>query len=348
MIVNLLRSLDRSKFSLSIAVVDTRKAIFLDDMPEDVEFIDLNCSRVRQAMPKIIHLIWKRRPDVVLSTLSHLNLALAMLRPLLPNGIRYIARESAVVSLLPLGYSIPFWWNWAYKRFYGWLDMVICQSRDMQNDLVKNLGLSTTKTVVINNPDDVPFIRRLSRDTAQVDFGWWDENIPHIIRLVAAGRLTYQKGFDLLIEAIAICRDPSLQLVLLGDGTARDELQRLTAEHGLASQVRFVGFQKNPYPFFANADAFILSSRFEGFPNVVLEALACGTPVIATPAPGGVKEILEGLGGCVLAESISAEALAKAMASFTAGYRISPEAVAPYSVASIVRKYEEVLLDVAN
>ena len=76
--------------------------------------------------------------------------------------------------------------------------------------------------------------------------------------------------------------------------------------------------------------------RIVSRPNVVLEALACGTPVIATPAPGGVKEILEGLKGCVLAENISAESLAKALTSFTAGYRVQPDVVAPYSVGSIV------------
>ena len=76
-------------------------------------------------------------------------------------------------------------------------------------------------------------------------------------------------------------------LTLLGEGPLRPELERLAQQSGVADRVHFVGFQKNPYPFFAQADAFVLSSRYEGFPNVVLEALACGTPVIATPAPGG-------------------------------------------------------------
>jgi glycosyltransferase involved in cell wall biosynthesis len=80
----------------------------------------------------------------------------------------------------------------------------------------------------------------------------------------------------------------------------------------------------------------------------VLEALACGTPVIATPAPGGVREILEGLNGCVLAENISAKALAKALTSFTAGYRMPPDIIAPYSIGTIVQRYEQVLLDLAN
>ena len=97
-IVTLLRHLNRLDFRLGLAVVDMRGGGYRDDVPEDVEFIDLRCTRVRYALPKIMRLIWQRRPDVVFSTLGHLNLALAMLRPLLPNGVRYIGREACIVS----------------------------------------------------------------------------------------------------------------------------------------------------------------------------------------------------------------------------------------------------------
>lgn len=346
-IVTLLKQLDRSKFQLTLAVVDTHDAVYLAEVPDDVELIDLGCSRVRQAMHKIIRLIWKLRPDVVFSTLGHLNLALAILRPLLPNGVRYIARESSVVSHLPTSYSIPFWWFWAYRIFYRQLDTVICQSREMCDDLLQQFGFPAAQAVVINNPCDQDYVRKMA-DEAVITGMVKDENGAKVINLVAAGRLSAEKGFDLLIEAIALCGNPRLRLTLLGEGGMRAELQRLTNEKGLAGQVRFIGFQKNPYPYLAQADAFVLCSRFDGFPNVVLEALACGTPVIATPAPGGVRGILEGLEGCVLTENISAAALAKALSSFAAGYRVPPEVVAPYGVGTIVQCYERVLLDHAN
>ena len=118
-VVTLLQHLDRTRFELALAVVDTRDAAFRDQVPADVEFIDLGCRRVRQALPKLVRLLWWRRPDVVMSTLGHLNLALAIVRPLLPGGTRYVARETTIVSQGLTEYSRPRLWAWAYRRFYG-------------------------------------------------------------------------------------------------------------------------------------------------------------------------------------------------------------------------------------
>jgi glycosyltransferase involved in cell wall biosynthesis len=134
-------------------------------------------------------------------------------------------------------------------------------------------------------------------------------------------------------------------LVILGEGRLGGELRALVQRLGLEGQVHFAGFQRNPFAWFTKADAFVLSSRYEGLPNVVLEALACGTPVIATPAPGGIDELLGNQPDCVVAASISAPALAEAMQRWLDGSRakVGAEAVAPYAVQRIVSRYEEVL-----
>lgn len=342
--VSLLRHIDRQKFRLMLAVVDTSHSVYRADVPKDVELIDLGCSRVRQAIPRIIQLIWKHRPEVVFSTLGHLNLALAIVRPLLPNLTRYIARETSIVSHLPTAYKIPFWWFLAYRLFYGRLDKVVCQSRDMYEDLIQTFGFPSEKAVVIHNPFDGDHVRKMAGEAlctmAKKDVG----SRSGAINVVAAGRLTFEKGFDLLIEAIALCGDSRIRLALLGEGPMRDALQSLIVQNGLGDQVQLLGFKKNPYPYLAEADVFVLSSRFDGFPNVVLEALACGTPVIATPAPGGVGEILNGVEGCVVTEDISSNSLARVLSNFTAGYRVPPEAIRAYGINSIVQQYEQVLL----
>jgi glycosyltransferase involved in cell wall biosynthesis len=347
--VTLLNHLDRSRFQLALGVVDMRGAVFRDDVPADVEIIDLNCSRVRYAIPKILGLVRSMRPRVVFSTLGHLNLALAVVKPLFPRGVRLIGRESIIVSRGLSSYKLPGLWAWGYRRFYPRLDRVVCQSRDMRDDLVELFAFPECRTTVINNPVDINRVRYLAKESipAESDL-FYTRN--EAIHLVAAGRLDFQKGFDLLIEAVALCQDERLYVSLLGEGPLEEDLYRLSEEHGVAGQLRFLGFQKNPYPFFARADAFVLSSRYEGFPNVVIEALACGTPVIATPAPGGTCEILTSIPACELADAVTAPSLATAIRCWLARRpgRVGDEEVAPYQVAQIVRKYEEVILSVAT
>lgn len=340
-IVTLLNHLDRTRFRMTIAVVSTKGAVFLDDIPVDVKVIDLGCTRVRHSLVKLVRLIWRLRPDVVFSTLGHLNLALAALRPLLPGKTRYIARETIVVSELLKDLGPSSGWRWAYRHLYPRFDAVVCQSADMRNDLVGEFGFPARKAVVINNPVDLKNIRLLAKQASAetIALGAAASAGEHI-HFVAAGRLVDQKGFDLLIEALALCANRRMSLTILGEGPLLESLEKLAQDRGVAQQVRFGGFQRNPYAHFAQADAFVLSSRFEGFPNVVLEALACGTPVIATPAPGGVAEIISGLPGCFLATEISAQALAVELGRFNKGQRLPADVVRPYEVATIVRRYE--------
>jgi len=346
--ITLLCHLDRARFQLALGVVDSREAVYRPEVPTDVEFIDLGCTHVRYAVPKIVRLIWQRRPDVVFSTLGHLNLALAMLRPLLPNGVRYIGRESCVVSETLNGYSHPRLWGWAYRRFYARFDVVVCQSVDMRDDLIGHFAFPPGKTVIIHNPVNIERIRRLAAEVISTDYEPPASDSDAAPHLVAAGRLSRQKGFDLLIEALALCHGRRPRLTLLGEGPLRPALEQLAQQRGVADRVRFAGFQKNPYPFLVQADAFVLSSRYEGLPNVVLEALACGTSVIATPAPGGVAEIAELAGGVLLASAIDAESLSVAFERFFGGERkIGSITLTPFLVDRIVDRYQNLLIDEA-
>lgn len=318
-------------------------AVYRDDIPEDVELIDLRCGRVRYSMHRIIWMIWKRRPDVVFSTLGHLNLPLGMFRPVLPDGIRYLARETVVVSELLRHLALGRIWAIGYRMFYRRFDSVICQSQDMRDDLVRNYGVPNDRVRVVHNPVDVTRIRALAAEPMATGMRRTPECNSTTIHLVSAGRLAHQKGFDLLIDAIALRADSRIRLTLLGEGPLRNELERYARARGVEQQIRFVGFQKNPYPFFAQADAFVLSSRFEGFPNVVLEALACGTPVIATPAPGGVREILEGIEDCRLADRVDSTSLAEALSRVVPGRRLSHDVVSSYEARLITGRYEQIL-----
>lgn len=339
-IVTLLTHLDRARFKPLLAVVDLRGAAFRADIPADVELIDLQATRVLYALPSIVRLIWQRRPDVVLSTLGHLNLALSMIRTLFPRNVRTIARESCVVSQTLPSNRFPKLWSFLYRHFYRRHDLVVCQSADMHDDLTRNFSFPAHRSVIIHNPVDMEKIRN-SVDV-QVDHPAFRAGEPV---LVAAGRLDHQKGFDLLIEAMALLPHKGVQAVILGEGPLEAELRAAVQRHSLEGRIHFAGFQRNPYAWIAKADAFVLSSRYEGFPNVVLEALACATPVIATPAPGGINELLGSRPECLVAAAISAPALADAIERWLCGpcTKVAAQAVAPYAVQRIVSRYEEIL-----
>ncbi len=338
----LTRHLSRDRFDVTLLVVDGRDAAFGGEVPEDIQFVDLKCRRVLHALPRLVTLIWRHRPDVVFSTLGHLNLALAMLMPVLPRHPLYIARETSIPTDNLQFAGWPWLWRLLYRLFYANHDIVVCQSQAMRDDLTGNFAYPADRATVIYNPVDVVRIRRLAAQPA-ADATFRSRRLDAgPLHLVAAGRLGREKGFDLLIEAIALLRDQSVQLTILGEGSLRAELENLVRARGLTSRVRFAGFQANPYAWFARADAFVLSSRFEGFPNVLLEALACGTPIIATPARGGTAEIVRNASGAILAGEVSAAALAQAIDRWVAAPppRVSERSIDAYRVDGVVEQYE--------
>ena len=308
--ITLLRNLDRARFRPMLCVLTQSKRGFRDEVPADVEVFDLRVARVLSALPRIVDLIWRKRPEVLFSQLSHLNLALAMIRPLLPRQLALIGRESSIVSETVNSYRLPALWRWCYRRFYRRLDRVVCQSRRMRTDLVEQFNLPLERTILVNNPVDTERVRKLAGEHRP---GCVRDGDGRSLQLVACGRLSHEKGYDLLIQAISEFEAGQVHLTIGGDGPLMSSLTNQVTQLGIADRVDFVGFQTNPYPYLSRADWFVLSSRFEGFPNVVLEALACGTPVIATPAIGGVSEAFEGVEGCMLLEEISSRALRRAI-----------------------------------
>ena len=345
-IVTLLRHLDRAAFRPTLAVVSMQDAVYRDEVPADVELIDLKGTRVRSTLWSIIKLVWRLRPNVVFSSVGHLNLALAMIRPLLPNSVRYIGRQAALASENLQDERYPGLWSRAFTRFYPRFDALVCQSQSMREDVVSRFAFPIEKTVMIHNPVEVERIRELAAESIPTGMRGAGSGDTGKLELVAAGRLSHEKGFDLLIEAIALAADCDCRLTLLGDGPLRGQLEALARDRGVAERVRFAGFQKNPYPFFAQASVFVLSSRWDAFPNAVLEALACGTPVIAFPAPGGIGEIAAISGGVQFASEVSARALCAELSSFSReGMRATPISMAAFVTQRIVNQYQNLLAE---
>ena len=248
--------------------------------PAGVAVVDLGRPRLRHVWPTLLRWLRASRPAVVLSTFGHVNLALLAMRPLLPAGTRLVIREAYTPSLALLRgrAPAPALTRCAYRLLYPTADLVLCQHQSMADEMGARFGVPTKRTVVLPNPVD----------TARLRAGPPRREPGPGRRFVAAGRLTRQKGFNRLIDMV-VDGGADDRLCLFGDGPDRAALE--ARARGADGQIRFAGFDPTPWPFYAGADAVLVPSRWEGLPNVALEALACGTPVIATPESGGIAEV---------------------------------------------------------
>ena len=150
--LTLLHQLNRRDFNYTLVILDDGNGELANQIPEDIHIITLGKKRVRAALFTLICLVWKERPALIFSNLSHLNLMLSMFRFLFPDDVKFIARESNIISQNVLLFHASAVWQRLYKMFYGHFDRVICQSSEMKNDLIKTFGFPAKKAVVISNP----------------------------------------------------------------------------------------------------------------------------------------------------------------------------------------------------
>lgn len=272
--------LSRDRFEPKILLL-RKQGGYLDFLKKDIEIIDLNIERIRNSLKPILSQIYRRKPDIVFSGFGEVNAYLSLFIKLFPK-IKFIARETNVVSEHVTRKEIKFFYN-----FYNNYQQIIAQSDDMMNDLVHNFNIKKHKITKINNPVDFDFINeKLLISTKPESFQYNYKNV------VAIGNLSARKGFDNLLKVFSRLKNEKIILHILGDGRDRELLNQMKDFLGL-KKVVFHGRQENPYQFLKFADLFILSSRYEGFPNVLLEAGACGTYSLANNCRGGINEIIQ-------------------------------------------------------
>ena len=277
-IFTLCNELDRQKFKPTL-VLFSKEGMPLHLLNDDVELIDLQIDRIRYAIFSVLKLIRKDRPEIVFGGWGEVS---ALLSPMIPffRKTKFVARETNVVSEHVQRKEIRF-----FYKFYNNFDKIIAQSDDMKIDLIENIGIQAEKIVKINNPVNVAFIHSKMNSSEKL---FSDE----FKNIVAIGNLTERKGFDLLLKSFEHLKNERIKLHILGDGRNKEKLMAQKNLLGL-DHVEFLGIQENPFPYLHQADLFVLSSRYEGFPNVLLEAGVCGTYALANDCPGGINEIIE-------------------------------------------------------
>ncbi len=334
--LQLLAGIDRSQFSPALTVLHGHGPLAAS-IPQDVPLSDLVRPRLRHALPALIGAIRRARPRAVISSLGYVNVALVACRILLPFRTQIIVREANMPSLSLPGGPRPGLMRWLYRRYYPRADAVICTSHMMMAEMSGTIGVARTRLHLLPNPVDAPALR--------AEIGALAADDENVVRFIAAGRLTRQKGFDRLIEAFANLPG-ECRLTILGEGPERAALQARCDNLGLAERIHMPGFADKPWPHYAAADAFLMPSRWEGMPNAALEALASGTPVIATAESGAIAEIAAAAPAGAVTVVPWGEGFAAAMAGInkTSEAKPRPSLLPPgHEPAVVARRFENIL-----
>ncbi len=310
-------------------------------VPGDIAFHGLGHRKISRAIPGIVNIIKKINPDIILSTLDHLNLALLLVKPFLPSKTLLFLRECNLTSSnLSSGFKNLIF-RILKKRLLNFADKIICPANAIKNDLQINFGIRPEKMITIYNPVQVGEIRSNLHPHSPA------KHSPDY-KIVSAGTLEYRKGFDLLINAMSkiVKKNNKIHLTLLGDGPEKESLRKQINSLSLSNNVTLEGYQENPYLYFSRADLFVLSSRYEGLPNALLESLACGTPVIAFNCPGGIDEIIVNESQGILVPENDVQALSIAIEKQIRSHKHPKGSLLPdkFDIKTVVPAYEELFI----
>lgn len=266
---------------------------YLSRVARGIRVVDLQAPRVFDAMMPLARYLSRERPDSLLSVMSHANVVAILSRCISRVPVRLVISEHSTVSInaARAGSARERILYRLVAMLYRRADAVVAVSRDAALDLAEFVGLGSGNVHTIYNPFDLARIAEMAREAP--GHPWFEAGQPPV--LVAVGRLTPEKDFSTLIRAFSRLRKRrDVRLLILGEGALRGDLEALGRDSGLTeNDLQMPGFVGNPYKFLARSRAFVLSSQWEGLPSALIEALACGTPVISTDCRSGPREILE-------------------------------------------------------
>jgi glycosyltransferase involved in cell wall biosynthesis len=368
MMVSLARAFSERGHRVDL-VLGTARGGFLEDVPASVRIVELGKHHALRALPMVlkdrqhrrklapaflsvaphwvlgcipdlVRYLERERPDAMLSALNYSNLAALWACHLAQAPTRLVVSERNVITHRSRVSHRNFGLPRLTRDFYPWADGISAVSDGVAEDLANVTGIPRERITTTGNPVVGPEIARLA--AAPLDDPWFHD--PAVPVVLAAGKLKPQKGFDVLLDAFARLREGrAARLVILGQGELRRTLEQRAGELSLAGDVAFPGFVENPFRYMAHASLFVLSSRWEGLPGVLIQAMACGCPVVSTDCPSGPREILEGGLHGELVPVDDAEALAAAMARRLAAPRDAQRLTERASVYSVERSVDRYL-----
>jgi len=319
---------------------------YLSQVPQSVRVVDLKSKRVLYSLPGLVRYLRRERPKALLSAMDHTNVVALWAKKLAGVPARAVVSVHSTTSIATKraknirGRIMPLF----IRKFYPWADAVVAVSKGVAKDLAEITGLPEERIRVIYNPVITPEL--FAKAEEPMDHPWFHPGEPPVI--LGIGRLTEAKDFPTLIRAFALVRkERPARLMILGEGEERPKLEALVRKLGLEKDVALPGFVDNPYKYMKRAALFVLSSRWEGFGNVLVEAIACSTPVVSTDCPSGPREILEDGRYGKLVPVSNPQALATAILETFANpteKSVLKERVQTFRIHDIAQQYLDLLL----
>lgn len=348
-VVNLLKGLAKKNYDLVLVVV-SKEGPFLDKIPGKVKNIELSHNRTLLSVNELKNVYKREKPDVILSALNYANIVSVLAYKLARIKSKVIVTEHSNYSNSIRAESIikKLVYMVLIKKTYKHADTIIAVSEGVGYDLKEALGLKTNdyNFHVIYNPIVDEEITEKQNGKAEL------QKLGNNRVVLGVGRLAKPKDFSTLIRAFSIVKPEmkNVKLIILGEGPEREMLEQLIADLGLKNDVYLPGFVDNPYAYMSKADLFVLSSRWEGFGNVIVEAMVCGLPVISTNCPSGPDEIIQdGINGVLVPvrdEQVMANNIVRVLTDNKFGNMLITNAkkrAQDFSIEKITEEYEKIL-----
>jgi len=342
----LARGLSREKYVLHLALI-TQDSPEANHFPQGVIVHALNAPRVRLAAFKLLRLVHRLKPDLILSGMAHLNSLVLLLRPLFPRKTRVLVRQNGTVTAALAIDRNRRRTRLLYRLLYHRADRIICQTHAMAKDLESEIRISEEQIVVLANPVDVEDLRARSESVPKLLTSQETESAPWY--LLAVGRLAHEKGLDLLLKAFVMIRKqlPGIHIVIAGEGPEKCALTALCRELGIEPAVQFLGHVDRPSAWFPGALLYVLPSRHDAMPNALLEAAAWGLPIVSMPASEGLVDLLRDQPGVWLATEITVHALAasliRALNQLRPGQRFPHAFIEAFRFQPAIHAYEQLI-----
>jgi glycosyltransferase involved in cell wall biosynthesis len=345
--LNLGAGLSERGFAVDLVLAQA-EGPYMDQVPDALRVVELNRNHVRamrtqRSLPVFMRYLRREKPDSVLSVLNANFIALESKRLTgLPERAVICLQNNFSQECRHLSFSYRILTYMLARHLCPSADGIVAVSEGVADDFAQAARIQRARIRVIYNP--IVTAELATRSKEPLKHPWFEPGSPPVI--LAVGRLTPQKDFGTLIRAFARVRQTrSVRLLILGEGEERPNLEALVKELGLNGYVQLHGFVSNPYPYMANASLFALSSRFEGLPTVLVEALYCGAQIVATNCPSGPEEILNKSDYGHLVPVGNEAALAQAINESLSTKKVAPpsESWQPYTLDAVIDRYLSIL-----